>query len=374
MERGARETPPPGRPKPGALGMLAMLVVLAVLALGVTACGGAPPPEPPEPVVARAALDRSTATLGDRVTYTLTVDHATGVDVELPDPAAGLEDQTGLTVLEHGREAPRRVGDRVIETVWTRLRADQLGSYVLPPRTVRWRPAEVREDVGEAQPGTARDFESLETAALYLEVESVLDRADGEATDIRDLKPLEPPPPPFPWGLALAVATALVLALLALWWARRRREPSPEPPGPPPHERALAALAALEEHLRGALAADDFPALRKLYFQLSEVVRLYVEERFGLNATDLTSEEIVVALPGVAELEPEQAVELRRFLVATDPVKFASRRPAGDEVRDTLERARAFVHTTRRRPREDGEAPEGETTGAGATEIREARS
>lgn len=166
-------------------------------------------------------------------------------------------------------------------------------------------------------------------------------------TDIRDIKPLERVPLPLPWGwIALGALALLALALLAYWLWRRRRA-KPEAPPLSAHEVAFAAL--------DRLAATDFAdraALRRAYFELSEVIRAYVEARFGLNATDLTSEEIVRRLPALTELDPVDGERLHRFLADTDRVRFASDAwwPGTLEVRETFERARAFVDSTR--PRE----------------------
>jgi hypothetical protein len=176
----------------------------------------------------------------------------------------------------------------------------------------------------------------------------------GPAADIRDIKPLVRVPLPLPWGwIALAAVALLALVLLAYWLWRRRRA-APAAPQLPAHEVAFAAL--------DRLAATDFAdriALRRAYFELSEVIRAYVEASLGINATDLTSEEIVRRLPAVSGLDPLAGERLRRFLADTDRVKFAASAPDGrwpgpHEIGETFEQARAFVDATR--PREPVEA------------------
>jgi hypothetical protein len=109
----------------------------------------------------------------------------------------------------------------------------------------------------------------------------------------------------------------------------------------PAHEVALAALERL-----GATEPIGDAAVRRYYFALSEIVRAYIEGRFELNATDLTSEEIVSSL-GRLELDDVQARGLRAFLAATDAVKFAAHRPQRAEIGALLEWARRFVQATR---------------------------
>ena len=87
-------------------------------------------------------------------------------------------------------------------------------------------------------------------------------------------------------------------------------------------------------------------AVRRFYFALSEIVRAYVEGRFGLNATDLTTEEILSSLSRLP-LDPGHDRGLRAFLADTDRVKFAAHRPERGEITTLLDWARRFVEETR---------------------------
>lgn len=342
-------------------------LALAALTALATACASPPPAaepaSPPPPVEARATVDRAVATTGDLITYTVTVEHDPDLAVTLPEPGSRI---AGFRIVDVGREEPREVGGRIVEERWYRLRADLVGSYVLPPVTVTYRQVGqvgtddgVENAAGEeaesaAGDGGATREGSIETSEIFVEVESVLP-ADGEAADIRDLKPLVPPEdrPPWVWIAAGGGGLLLAAGLFAAWWWRRR-PPRPATPPVPAHEVAFAALDALRR-----TDFTDPAAVRRYYFALSEVVRTYVEARWGLNATDLTTEEILVALHELRGLPREPAGELRRFLRETDQVKFASHRPSEPEIAEAYERALSFVEATRPQPLEpeSGEAP-----------------
>ena len=268
------------------------------------------------------------ATTGDVINYTVTVDHDPALEIELPEPGAEI---AGFRIFDLGRDEPAERGGRRVESRWYKLRADLVGSYVLPPVTVRYRPA-----------GSDEDWQTVETSAIFVEVESVLP-ADGEASDIRALKPLRRVRRGPPWLWIAGGLAALALAAGAAWrWYRR---PRPAAPPVPPHVLAFGELEAL----RGS-DFDDPAAVRRFHFRISEIVRAYVEGRWGLNATDLTSEEIVPQLAGLADLPAAEAARLAEFLRATDRVKFAEHRPPPPEIEQTWERALGFVEATRPRP------------------------
>jgi hypothetical protein len=104
---------------------------------------------------------------------------------------------------------------------------------------------------------------------------------------------------------------------------------------------ALAALSAL-----GDVDPDDEKAVRQWHFRISEIIRLYVEQRFGLNATDLTTEEILALAAQRADFDGETKQILREFLQATDAVKFASYRPPTDLIHGVKASARTLVQNT----------------------------
>ena len=361
---------PGGRP-----GSMTLHVLAAVLLL-LAACQPAPDVEaPPEtepapkapvehdpverdpverdPVETRSRVDRAVATTGDVITYTVTVDHDPAYEVELPETGADI---AGFRIIDVGSEEPRDENGRRILERWYKLRADLVGSYVLPPVEVAYRPAPAGgEDVevGEAS-AEAPQAQTVNTSEIFIEVQSVLPEG-GEVTDIRGLKPLRQVETPAPWWLWAAAGgggALLALAGVLLWRRMRRRV---EAPPRPAHEIAFEALARLRD-----TDFEDSEAMRRFHFEISEVIRAYVENRFTLNATDLTTEEIVGALDELRGLAGDDGERLRRFLAATDRVKFAAYEPSETEIEETYEGALSFVEATREQP-EAAKSPEAAT-------------
>lgn len=312
-----------------------MLVFLILPVLGAS-CAESPNSMemavPREPVEVEALVDRAVATTGDLLTYSIRVDSDSAYEVEIPEAGADI---AGFRIVDIGREEPWEKGDRAVREHWYQLRADLVGSYVLPPVEVRYRQ---RAEEG-TEPGP---WETQATSEIFVEVESVLP-TDGEASDIRDLKPLREVRPGFPWLLLLSTLIgAGVIAALIIWDLRRRARARDSVPPRPAHELAFEALDRLRR-----IEFEDPEAVRWFYFSISEVVRAYVEGRFRLNATDLTTEEILAGLETLQGLESEQNQVLGDFLQDTDQVKYAHHEPSRGDIEGTYEKALSFVEATR---------------------------
>lgn len=343
---------------PWSLGLAAVLVWSAACAEPSPTSDEEPQASSREPVETRASVDKAVATTGDLITYRVVVDYDRAFEVFFPEPGADI---AGFRIVDLGDEERVERGERVIEERWYRLRADLVGSYVLPPIVVDYRPVALDESaldgaapdgsepvpaVGsdEAGAGAGGGFSTVETSAIFVEVESVLPQG-GEAQDIRGLKPLRRVDRPVPWEWIAGGALAAIAVAIGLWLYLRRRRRRDEIPPEPAHVVAYRALDVLR-----SMDFADPVEIRRFYFAVSEVVRTYVEGRFGLNATDLTTEEIVGELSSLPELEAEPQEDLRRFLLDTDRVKFADQ-PAGEtDVATTYEAALGFVEVTMPRP------------------------
>ncbi len=145
-----------------------------------------------------------------------------------------------------------------------------------------------------------------------------------------------------------SVAAGLTLAagLLVLWrtWARRAK-PIVLPPPVPAHERALAdlqQLASERELLLTRGQAQDY------YVRLTEIAKRYLEQRFGIDALDSTTEEIRALLRREGRrIHPLEPAALLRMLEDFDLVKFARLSPGEDEAQAALHEVRELVERSR---------------------------
>ncbi len=144
------------------------------------------------------------------------------------------------------------------------------------------------------------------------------------------------------WLLSI-LAAALVLAAIAallLWWRARRRRSKLPPPAPPPLPAHVRARAALDEALRWLSDPDRFCTEHSL------ILRRYLEERFGWNAPDRTTEEFLAQLHHQKELPDGLRGLLEDFLVRCDRVKFARHDPTEAELQELHRAAVRIVADT----------------------------
>jgi hypothetical protein len=149
--------------------------------------------------------------------------------------------------------------------------------------------------------------------------------------DIKDIKPPLDAPWKFEDFLPYLIAL-LILALAAIGyyyyrkWKKRREEGFvPVKPSIPPGQVALTALRLLEDkHLW------QQGKVKQYYSEVTEIVRRFIEDQYGVLALESTSDEILAQL---LKLPEAQALlkEFRSFFTTADLVKFAKYIPAPEE-------------------------------------------
>jgi hypothetical protein len=84
------------------------------------------------------------------------------------------------------------------------------------------------------------------------------------------------------------------------------------------------------------------------YTRLTEIIRQYMERRYGIPAMEMTSREIHQAWATSGEDREDLAGNLDLLLNLADLVKFAKEKPVASDNEENLERAYDFVHKTKR--------------------------
>lgn len=279
------------------------------------------------PVEINAEVDKARATLGDLITLGITVNWRQDLALEVPDFASRITD---LKVVDTGTEEILEIDGRKVQKKWIKLRAEELGSYRVPSLELAYK-----------VPGSDEE-RTAKTAPIFIEVESTLDGKDPEDLP-NGIRPLVPIPRDYKNLALIGAVLLLALGVAYLLWRRKRREKSREVEAPPlAHEVALRRL----EHLK-KIKTGDLEAIRKLYFDLSEVFRRYLQDRFNFPAVDWTTEEILPHIRRHPGIQGEMEEISRAFFQNTDRVKFARHLPGPSEIGREFETAERFIHNTK---------------------------
>jgi hypothetical protein len=305
--------------------------------LALAGCGEAPPWQQAPAAALAVVASCAVAEVGLMEPFVVDVDLFVrdGLEVDFaPQLPAGC-----VGAVETGD--PREFGNGSWRRTRLSLRATSGPGTLTVPAFV----ARAKDGLGEAQ-----------SAPIELRIRSALAADAGQAAF--DAEVLEAPgpllAPPWPWwalpmgGGILALVAGLGLALRRL--LRRRAGAGPDAvlaPPEPAHEKALRALRRLRGGPRRTRAE-----IEAFYVGVSAALRVYLEDRFGLRAPERTTEEFLQDAERGGPLSASQCIELGRFLVQCDLVKFAAMQPPDDAHLATLAIAEDFVLETAPAPQE----------------------
>ena len=135
----------------------------------------------------------------------------------------------------------------------------------------------------------------------------------------------------------------LVLAVIGVYlWKNKKPEP-PKPPKPaePLYDRTMRLLDELD-----AKQLWQKNKVKDYYVELTDIVRGYIEERFGTKAMELTTDELLTKVRHTKDLMAYYE-RLSMILTTADLAKFAKAQPLPQEHVDAMEHAKTFVNQTK---------------------------
>ncbi|MCK4755291.1 MAG: hypothetical protein KAS58_08655, partial [Calditrichia bacterium] len=276
-----------------------------------------------------SVVDTSHITIGDRITYTLSIDHVDTMRVEKPGEGVHLGQ---FEIKDYKIYDPVRQEGRILEKFEYVISVFDTGAFVIPPFPVAYFP---NDSLG--------DYKLIEASAITIYVESVI---QDEERQLRDVKP--PIDIPYDYFLLFSVISSIILigALVYLGYRLylKRKETgyfikAPEPPRPA-HE---VALESLEELLKKDLLSDGL--IKEFYSDISEIIRRYIEGRYFIPALEETSREILIELND-QDISEEMLQKAKESLELSDLVKFAKYKPSDEENQNVVSWTREFVEGT----------------------------
>ncbi len=283
-----------------------------------------------------ASLDRNNGYIGDRIDFELTVNADSAFAIDSIDPQPYLENYI-LKDWRMTRNTGNRDGQKIVyEGAVTTY---ETGKIVFPPIGVSF-----------STPDGSRD--SIFTDSIDVFIMSLV--LDDSAADIKALKDVKSLGKSYAW-LYYLIGTVVVIGAFILWLILRKR----------PEERMISSepLKSPWEEARERLEIlkHGNPEPKPFYIELSEIIRGYLQRRYGFSALDMTTFEIKNQIEKL-NFDLELRKMINGILTNADFVKFAKMRPGREAIDNDLEEAFRLVDIT-------SPGNESETTGRETEEV-----
>ncbi len=272
-------------------------------------------------------LDKKDPTIADRIRLEIFVTADEDYEVTLPTFGEQLN-QFGIVDYTKGQPELTTEGRTRQRQAYV-LEPFLSGDYTIPPMTFGFRK--------EGEPD-----HQLETEEIKLTVSSLLPEVAAETLQIHaitDPVQVERPSRAGLWWILLAPVIAGGAAYF--WWKHRRPPSEPVPVARPAHEIAFDELEQLISE-----GLTDKGEIKAFYQRISDILRRYIENRFGVHAPGQTTEEFLVN-QGMSHLfEPGHQDLLKTFLQHCDLVKFAEHQPTTEDIQGTFDACKEFILQT----------------------------
>lgn len=288
----------------------------------------------PGKVKATASIDSTKILIGDQVHLRLTVDQPRNAKVEFPQIVDSIN--AAIEVIERSPLDTFKLDDaeqiRIIQNFL--ITSFDTGVQMVPQFRFLLKEGQIAD--------------SLFSQPLALQVAGMpLDTTKGPV-DIK--KPYAAPvtlKEALPYVLGVILIGALVFFLFYYLQRRKNNKPlfsRPEKPKEPAHIVALRELDRIKEE---KIWQQD--RIKEYYSQLTDTLRIYIEDRFDINAMEQTSDETLAAFKYRRDLINEKMMEqLSQTLKLADLVKFAKYQPLPDDNNLSLINAYLFVNQTKK--------------------------
>ena len=282
-----------------------------------------------------AAFDSSKIFIGDQIHFTVTIDKPAGESLVLPVLRDTLVKQ--IEILRGPVTDSAKLKDGWIRVVRKYLVTSfDSGFYQVPPQY--------------AEKQTASGMKRYYSDYTPLQVLRVKITPPDSTMKIFDIvKPYKAPltaEEVLPWVLLAIVLTAVVWYVIRLINRLRRKRNGGEETVLNPDPAHVIALRALEKLREEELWQKGH--VKQYYTRLTEIVRLYLENRYNIQSLELTTPETLALVKKSGFKEDELFVRLRTILTGADLVKFAKYNPDASENELHYDYAWDFVSLTRK--------------------------
>jgi len=282
-----------------------------------------------------ASLERDSIWLGDQIKMILVAEYPAGSRLTFPVLKDSLSN--GVEVISRSKIDSSKIGDGMMQMRQSfMITAFDSGPHPIAPFVFAMHSA------------IAKDSLRTNSLKIFVKVPNV-DLKKG-FTDIK--KPYGAPitfKEVAPWILGIILIASIVFFILYAINRRRKNIPlftMPVKPKLPPHVVALSELDKLKEE---QLWQHD--KVKDYYTRLTDIIRVYLEERYEVPAMEQTTHEILAEFKGDnSQIKGKLFTGLQKTLDTSDLVKFAKYTPLADENHFVLGQAYNLVEETKIEP------------------------
>ena len=143
------------------------------------------------------------------------------------------------------------------------------------------------------------------------------------------------------WWLDLLILLFIAILIYGIIRYRKTGSVLPVKKPLPPYEAALLAMNNLREKQLWQNGKE-----KEYYTSLTDILRVYLQKQYDINAKEMTSRQIMKALKKNQKLRPSREL-VRPVLELADFVKFAKQKPVEDENTMVFDHIMQFLHQTK---------------------------
>lgn len=278
-----------------------------------------------------AHVDKNELTIGDKIKFGIQVKYKGDITIQFPE----IGEQIGVFTIKKtglaGTPEREKDGYLVVEREYV-LSSYEIGRQTIPSLKIKYK-------------GSPGDGE-VATNEVIIDIKGVL--KEGEISgDIKDILPPVGVPTSFKrlivWisiGLGVLLLSGVICGLVYKF-NKRSKIQEQQFIRRTPQEIAYGLLERLSK--------DDLIAkglVKEYYYRITNILRHYIEDRFGLLAPERTTEEFLTEMAHTNQLDDTHKILIREFLERCDMVKYAKYGPSNFEIKETYDAAKRFIDET----------------------------
>ncbi len=282
------------------------------------------------PVKVIIDIDKKTISIANRLNLKISVISNEDYDVKLPAFGDKLE-QFGI--VDYHTSLPELLKNNRKKIIRSYILEPFLsGKYKIPPMKIQF-----------SQKGKQTKKEHIiETEEIEIMVSSILPEK-MKNLKINDIFPPVEIPLKHNTAIWIIILVILIVSIVSgiFIWKRCVRKIDVI-------EKEIKAHIIAYQHMETLIKKDliEKGEIKQFYQEISNILRIYIENRFGFNAPEQTTEEFLQELNNQNSLKAEYKKLLKIFLTHCDLVKFAEHQPTNNDIQNTFDSCKNFIQET----------------------------